>query len=202
MFTGIITELGTVHELASSEEITQLTITAPKTTADLMLGDSVAVNGVCLTVVAVEPPHFRVQAVAETMARTGLGSLTRGESVNLERPMAASGRFDGHMVQGHVDGVGTLAGTAQEGDSVRVRVTFPEDLAPYVVEKGSICVDGISLTVTAVTPPSTRDPWLEFVVIPHTMLVTNLGSKNIGDSVNLEVDVIAKYVERMLGGMT
>lgn len=200
MFTGIITEMGTIDEIDHHDGIAHIAIAAPDTVDGLALGDSVAVNGVCLTVVALEPPHFGVQAVAETMARTALGALVHGASVNLERPMAATGRFDGHIVQGHVDGVGTVVDMTDEGGSVRVRVDAPTDLDRYIVEKGSVCVDGISLTVTSVSAPESPTTWFEFVVIPHTLSVTGLGTKVAGDAVNLEVDVIAKYVERLVGG--
>ena len=201
MFTGIITELGTIDSLEMDVGLSRIAISGPTTCRGLAKGDSVAVNGVCLTVVGTDGPIFHVEAVAETMDRTSLGSLQVGGRVNLERPMSASGRFDGHIVQGHVDGVGTIVDLAQDGSSVRVRVVVPAALARYVVEKGSVCVDGVSLTITAVSSLDTDPAWFEFVVIPHTLDVTVLGTKDVGDSVNLELDVIAKYVERLVGGV-
>lgn len=159
------------------------------------LGASVAVNGVCLTVVAAADGNLAFDVVAETLQRTNLGGVEVGEAVNLERPMRADGRFDGHVVQGHVDGCGTVVRRVAEGDADRLRVELPEGLARYVVVKGSITVDGVSLTVTSVGAN-----WFEFVVIPHTQSVTTLGNRGIGEEVNLEVDVIAKYVERLLEG--
>ncbi len=200
MFTGIITELGTIESLEVGEGLSRMAISGPTTTRDLAQGDSVAVNGVCLTVVGIDGEVFHVEAVAETMDRTSLGSLRVGGSANLERPMSAAGRFDGHIVQGHVDGVGTIVDLTPDGSSMRVRIAMPSKLARYVVEKGSVCVDGVSLTITAVSRRGTEGAWFEFVVIPHTMDVTVLGTKEVGDPVNLEVDVIAKYVERLVGG--
>ena len=200
MFTGIITELGTIESLEVGEGLSRMAISGPTTTRDLAQGDSVAVNGVCLTVVGIDGEVFHVEAVAETMDRTSLGSLRVGGSANLERPMSAAGRFDGHIVQGHVDGVGTIVDLTPDGSSMRVRIAMPSKLARYVVEKGSVCVDGVSLTITAVSRRDTEGAWFEFVVIPHTMDVTVLGTKEVGDPVNLEVDVIAKYVERLVGG--
>ena len=200
MFTGIVTELGSVTELVDADGVVSLGVRAPRTSNGLVIGDSIAVNGVCLTAVEVTADGFRVEAVNETMARTALGDLEPGSRVNLERPLAADGRFDGHIVQGHVDGVGTITSMTREGGSLRVRVAVPEDLARYVVEKGSICIDGTSLTVTATSEPSAGDAWLEIVLIPHTLDVTVFGTQEVGDRVNLEVDVVAKYVERMMGG--
>ena len=200
MFTGIITELGTIESLEIGEGLSRIAISGPKTTRDLAQGDSVAVNGVCLTVVGIDGEVFHVEAVAETMDRTSLGSLRVGGSANLERPLSAAGRFDGHIVQGHVDGVGTIVDLTPDGSSMRVRIAMPSELARYVVEKGSVCIDGVSLTVTAVSRRDSDLAWFEFVVIPHTLDVTVLGTKEVGDPVNLEVDVIAKYVERLVGG--
>ena len=200
MFTGIVSELGTGSAVEGSEDLVRLRILAPDTTPTLDLGDSVAVNGVCLTAVRTSDDAFDVEAVPETLARTGLGHLEAGSVVNLERPLPADGRFDGHIVQGHVDGTGVVLSVTAEGDSVRMRCSLPDDLAPYVVEKGSMCVDGTSLTVTAVSAPGADGAWFEFALIPHTLDVTVFGTRTVGDVVNLEVDVIAKYVERMIGG--
>lgn len=200
MFTGIISELGSVGAVVDDSSVVSLSIVAPRTVEGLVVGDSVAVNGVCLTAVAIADDVFTVEAVPETVRRTSLGDLAVGGIVNLERPLAASGRFDGHIVQGHVDGIGRIIEVEPEGGSMRVRVSLPADLAPYLVEKGSITVDGTSLTVTAVSDRDASPGWFEFVLIPHTLDVTVFGSRQPGDVVNLEVDVIAKYVERMFGG--
>ena len=199
MFTGIIAELGTVTETEPINGGARLIISASSTLEGLGIGDSVAVSGVCLTVVGHTAEDFTVQVVDESIERSSLGSLGAGSRVNLERPLAADGRFDGHVVQGHVDGVGVVALIVDEGDASRVRIAIPSSLDRYIVEKGSITVDGTSLTVTAVSDPGAEDAWFEIVLIPHTLAVTVFGLAEPGTSVNLEVDVIAKYVERMLG---
>jgi riboflavin synthase len=193
MFTGIVTEVGRVIAIDPTEGLTRLRIDGGATTSELSVGDSVAISGVCLTAVAVSPPSFEVEAMAETLRRTGLGSLRAGDAVNLERPLAASGRLDGHIVQGHVDGIGIVRSVAAEGEAKRVWVDLDGDLARYVATKGSIAMDGVSLTVTAVDASG-----FEVALIPHTLLVTTLGALAPGDAVNVEVDVVAKYVERML----
>jgi riboflavin synthase len=197
MFTGIVSGLGTVTEVEETETGRRLHIEETTALADMAIGESVAVNGVCLTAVAVAPGAVRVEVVRESLERSNLGDLSGGGRVDLERPMAANGRFDGHIVQGHVDGVGVVSSIVQEGEAVRMRIELPERLARYVVEKGSITVDGVSLTVTAVGTELTT--WFEIVLIPHTLEVTVLGLRGVGDRVNLEVDVIAKYVERLMG---
>jgi riboflavin synthase len=164
----------------------------------MQVGDSLAVNGVCLTAVAIDDTSLSVEIVRESLNRSNLGRLAVDDPVDLERPMPADGRFDGHVVQGHVDGVGIVDTITPEGDAQRMRISLPPALAPYVVEKGSITVDGVSLTVTAVSPPTEPAGWFEIVLIPHTLDVTVLGRRRPGTAVNLEVDVIAKYVERML----
>lgn len=199
MFTGIVTELGTVTAVEPIDGAVRLTVTAPETSSGLVVGDSVAVNGVCLTAVAALGDGFSVEIVNETLDRSSLGALGLEAVVNLERPMLASGRFDGHIVQGHVDGVGTLKSIHPEGQAARYRVALPNELSRYVVEKGSITVDGTSLTVTAVSDISDTEAWFEIVLIPHTLDVTVLGRLAPGAVVNLEVDVIAKYLERMMG---
>jgi riboflavin synthase len=199
MFTGIIAELGSVSSTEPIDGGTELVINASSTLDGLQIGDSVAVNGVCLTVIGSTSENFSVQVVDESLARSSLGSLDQGSPVNLERPLAADGRFDGHVVQGHVDGVGIVTSVDDEGNASRVRVSIPRDLERYVVEKGSITIDGTSLTVTAVSERGWKDPWLEVVLIPHTLSVTVFGSAVQGTKVNIEVDVIAKYVERMIG---
>ncbi len=197
MFTGIVSELGTVAEVAHEADAVTFRIVAPNTVETLAIGDSVAINGVCLTAIDLVADSFAVHAVHETITRTSLGTLEKGDHVNLERPMAADGRFDGHIVQGHVDAVGVIVSLEDEGTSIRVRAAVGSEIARYVVEKGSICVDGTSLTVTAVGSAD-GNAWFEFVLIPHTMEVTAFGERQLGDLVNVEVDVIAKYVERMM----
>jgi riboflavin synthase len=196
MFTGIVESMGTI---ASTEETTtgrRLVISENSTFADMRIGDSVAVNGVCLTAVEVNGDSVAVDVVQESLNRSNLGEVEKGSRVDLERPMPAGGRFDGHIVQGHVDGVGTVASVSVEGGAHRMRIELPAELSRYVVEKGSITVDGVSLTVTAVADE--EPPWFEIVLIPHTLEVTVLGLRQTGDTVNLEIDVLAKYVERLM----
>lgn len=200
MFTGIVTELGAITSIVRGSGATELTVEAPRTAAEMAIGDSVALNGVCLTAVDVEPSTFSVEVVDESLSRTSLGELSRGDIVNLERPMAASSRFDGHIVQGHVDGIGTVVSIIQEGEASRMRIALSSDLSRFTVEKGSIAVDGTSLTITAVSEMGASDAWFEIVLIPHTLAVTVLGQADVGSVVNLETDVIAKYLERMIGG--
>ncbi|ADU48135.1 riboflavin synthase [Intrasporangium calvum] len=193
MFTGIVEELGTVGTIESSPESAVLRIEGPLVAADAAHGDSIAVNGVCLTVTSHDAGGFSVDVMAETLRRSSLGALRPGDPVNLERAMAASGRFGGHVVQGHVDGTATIVERVP-GDRWEV-VTFslPGQLVRYVVEKGSITVDGVSLTVTAVDGAT-----FSVSLIPTTLGATTLGHKGVGDPVNLEVDVLAKYVESLL----
>lgn len=203
MFTGIVTEVGRIAEVESTEAGRRIVIEAQDTVNGLSVGDSVAVNGVCLTAVAVDGAWFSVDAVAETLDRSNLGALDAGVRVDLERPVAAAiGRFDGHVVQGHVDGVGVIEAVTSEGDAHRMRVGAPPQLAPYLVEKGSVTVDGVSLTITAVSPVADDRPWFEVVLIPHTLEVTVLGDRKLDDQVNLEADIFAKYVERLLEART
>ena len=193
MFTGIVEELGTVTALTHGTESARLTVHGPLVTSDATHGASIAVNGVCLTVVEHGEGSFTVDVMAETLRRSSLGVLRPGDRVNLERAMAASSRFGGHVVQGHVDGTGTI--TAREpGERWEVvRFSLPGDLSPYLVEKGSITVDGVSLTVVDV-----GDDHFSVSLIPTTLELTTLGTKDVGNPVNLEVDVLAKYVERLL----
>jgi riboflavin synthase len=182
MFTGIVEELGELVTLAP------LTVRGPLVTVDARPGDSIAVNGVCLTVVSVADGAFSADVIPETLRRSALGRLAPGDPVNLERAATLATRIGGHLVQGHVDGVGTVRAAGPE-----LRVELPDGLSRYLVEKGSITVDGVSLTVVRVT-----DTWFEVHLIPATIERTTLGRKRIGDPVNLEVDVIAKYVERLV----
>jgi riboflavin synthase len=193
MFTGLVEEGGTVTEVRPGDEGARIAIAAAVVLDGLAVGDSVAVNGACLTAVAVTGDGFAVDAVAETLRRTALGALAPGDRVNLERPLRAGDRLDGHIVQGHVDGVGEVASVTREGESALLEVSAPEDLLRYVVEKGSITVDGVSLTVAGRAPGAFR-----VALIPHTMSVTTLGPQALGRRVNLEVDVVAKYVEALV----
>ena len=200
MFTGIVAEVGRLERVERTETGRRLVIEGPHTVERLAIGDSVAVNGVCLTAVAVGEDTFEVDAVGETLERTNLGGLAVGVGVNLERPVAsADGRFDGHIVQGHVDGVGKIETIDIEGEASRIRVAAPASLAPYLVEKGAVPVDGVSLTITAVSPLQADETWFEVVLIPHTLDVTVLAHWSTGDRVNIESDIFAKYVERLMG---
>ncbi len=194
MFTGIIEELGRVRSIDPHGDGASITIEAGTVLSDATIGASIAVNGCCLTVTEFSADHWVADAVPETLDRTNLGLLVSGDRVNLERPLAVGGRYGGHVVQGHVDGVGTVVNIVELGDGSR-RFTFavPPELARYVVEKGSIALDGISLTVASVD--ATR---LDVAVIPHTWAVTTLGQRQVGDTVNVETDILGKYVERLL----
>ena len=199
MFTGIVSELGSLVSVEATDGGAVFSVNAPVTCNGLTIGDSIAVNGVCLTAIAVDGDRFTVEAIAETLQRTNLGDLASGSFVDLERPVeAAGGRFDGHVVQGHVDGVGTVKRIDSEGSSKRFRITSPPALARYLVEKGSVTVDGVSLTIKAVSPVDDDEPWFEIALIPHTLDVTVLGHKDVGDRANLEADILAKYVERLM----
>ncbi len=193
MFTGIIEELGTVESLTLGRESAVLRVRGPQVLTDATPGASIAVNGVCLTVVDHDDESFSVDVMAETLRRSSMGALRPGSRVNLERAMAASGRLGGHIVQGHVDATGEVV-AREPGDHWEVvTIALPDAVARYVVEKGSIAVDGISLTVASVAPGR-----FTVSLIPTTLALTTLGSARVGDPVNLEVDVLAKYVERLL----
>jgi riboflavin synthase len=196
MFTGIVEGTGTVAALAAAADGggARLEVDAAWLAGQLRPGESVAVNGCCLTVAEATAAGFAADLVAETLRRTALGGLAAGARVNLERPVALGGRMGGHMVQGHVDGVARVLDRKPVGDGEEVRVELPPDLARYVVEKGSIAVDGVSLTVAGV-----GSGWFTVALVPHTLAVTTLGDRRPGDPVQLEVDVIAKYVERLVG---
>lgn len=194
MFTGIVSEVGRIVDYERTERGRRLKVEAPQTTETLKVGDSAAVNGICLTAVAVEPPRFQVEAIAETLARTNLGGLGEGSPVNLERPLQMGGRLDGHIVQGHIDAAGVVTDIQSEGRSKRVSISIPDGLERYLVNKGSVAVDGVALTVTAVTAGS-----FQVALIPHTLEATTLRNVEVGDTANVEVDILAKYVERLLG---
>ncbi|MFF4117991.1 riboflavin synthase [Streptomyces sp. NPDC001714] len=193
MFTGIVEELGEITAVENLGDASRFRLRGPVVTEGAQHGDSIAVNGVCLTVVEHEGDEFTADVMAETLKRSSLGALDVGSRVNLERPTAVGSRLGGHIVQGHVDGTGqVLARTPSEHWEI-VKVSLPADLARYVVEKGSITVDGISLTVVEAGPD-----YFTVSLIPTTLDLTTLGHKQPGDPVNLEVDVVAKYVERLL----
>ncbi len=194
MFTGIVEELGEVAAIETLGDASRFRLRGPLVTEGAGHGDSIAVNGVCLTVVEFGDGEFTADVMDETLKRSSLGALEVGSRVNLERPMAVGGRLGGHIVQGHVDGTGTvLARTPSENWEI-VKIALPADLSRYVVEKGSITVDGVSLTVVEAAAD-----YFTISLIPTTLALTTLGIKQPGDPVNLEVDVIAKYVERLLG---
>ena len=193
MFTGIVEELGEVVAVEPLQDASRLTVRGPVVTSDAGHGDSISVNGVCLTVVTSADGTFTADVMAETLRRSSLGDVAVGSPVNLERAVRVSDRLGGHVVQGHVDGTGTIEQVAPDEHWTVVRISLPEDLRRYVVEKGSITVDGVSLTVSRI-----EGGWFEVSLIPTTLSLTTLGAKGVGDAVNLEVDVMAKYVEKLL----
>ena len=200
MFTGIVEELGEVVSVEHLGGTARITVRGPQVTADARHGDSIAVNGTCLTVTGLSGSDFTADVMAETLHRTGLGALSPGSPVNLERSLRVGDRLGGHMVQGHVDGVGTVTSRVSSDRWDVVRITVPPGLARYLVEKGSVAVDGVSLTVSALGGGPGEQPWFEVSLIPATLVATTLGRVQPGASVNLEADVIGKYVERMLRG--
>jgi riboflavin synthase len=195
MFTGIIEAVGRVAAIESGSRSVRLTIAAGPVAEDVALGDSVAINGVCLTVVEMRPPQLSFEAVWETLRKTGLERLRVGDPVNLERAVALGQRLGGHLVQGHVDGVGTIASIRPVGDSWWVWVEVSPELMRYIVTKGSVAIDGISLTVA-----DSAERTFAVSIIPHTWENTTLKDRRAGDTVNVETDIIGKYVEKMLGG--
>lgn len=199
MFTGIIAEQGRVLSVdRDGDASATVRLHAPGSTDGLALGGSIAVNGVCLTATAIDGRDFSVDVMGETLVRSTIGELAPGDAVNLERCVPAGGRLDGHVVQGHVDGVGALLEREFQGNWERLRFGVPASLARYIAEKGSIAIDGVSLTVTAVSDAGEEEPWFEVGLIPTTLAETGLGAKATGSRVNLEVDVLAKYTERLL----
>jgi riboflavin synthase len=193
VFTGLVAALGSISGIERSDDGVRVTVAADGVADELNEGDSVAVNGVCLTAVAVGEQWFTAEVMNETLARSSLREATVGTPVNLELPLRASDRLGGHVVQGHVDGVGSIEQLIDDGFAVRVKVGAPADVLRYVVEKGSIAVDGVSLTVAAVDERS-----FTVSLIPETLQRTNLGTAEPGTTVNLEVDLFAKYVEKLL----
>jgi riboflavin synthase len=193
MFTGIVEQIGSVEEVTDNEIGRRLVLSAAGF-GQIPVGASISVNGVCLTAVATDDDTVSVDVIPETMQRTNLGSLVRASQVNLERPMPADGRFDGHIVQGHVDGVGKVSAIERGDDGgIVMTVATPESLRRYLVEKGSVTIDGVSLTVASLI-----EEGFSVALIPHTLEKTTLGLRNEGETMNLEVDVLAKYVERLL----
>lgn len=192
MFTGLVEDIGTVETIERTDEGARLRISS-HLVGDLALGDSIAVNGCCLTATAVDRDHFETEAMNQTLEVTALDAVEEGSRVNLELAMRATDRLGGHIVQGHVDGVGTVASVEDDGFARRVRVALPAQLLLYVVDKGSITLSGVSLTVSAL-----GDSWAEVSLIPETLERTNLGDLAPGDRLNVECDVIAKYVDRLM----
>ena len=197
MFTGIIEEVGAIRHIRMGSASCVITVGAEKVLTDVHIGDSIAVNGTCLTVCSFDGGSFSADVMPETMRRTNLGSLAPGSPVNLERAMAANGRFGGHIVSGHIDGTGHVRSLRREDNAVWVRIAASPDILRYIVEKGSIAIDGISLTIASVTAQD-----FAVSVIPHTGEETTLLHKKPGDIVNLECDIVAKYVEKLLGHST
>jgi len=197
MFTGIVAELGEVAGIERRGDAARLTIRG--STDGVSTGESIAVNGVCLTVTGVLDGTFTADVMGETLDRSGLGALAPGAPVNLERSVTLADRLGGHLVQGHVDATGTIISRSPAEHWDQVRISLPASIARYVVHKGSIAVDGISLTVSALGPPG-EQTWFEVCLIPETLKRTTMGTRQPGETVNLEVDVIAKYVERLLNG--
>ena len=193
MFTGIVAARGIVKSIAGDDSGARLAIDAGHLAGDMAIGASLAVNGVCLTAVAIEGTVVEVEAISETLQRTNLGALDSGMFVNLERPVGPADLFEGHLVQGHIDGVATVRSVVAEGASRRVWLDAPGDMLRYIVEKGSIALDGVSLTVS-----DTDDSGFEVALIPHTLELTGLGAATVGARVNVELDVIAKYTERLI----
>ncbi len=192
MFTGLIADLGRVKSIESDADGATLQISTALA-GELAEGDSVAVNGVCLTATAIDDGAFRAQAMQETLRRSSLQQLRGGSRVNLELALRADGRLGGHIVQGHVDGTGTIVGLREEGFSRVLEIDVDDELARYLVEKGSVALDGVSLTVSEL-----RDGGFSVSLIPETLIRTNLGEAQVGDRVNLEVDILAKHVERLM----
>ena len=193
MFTGIVEEIGTVVSISKGVQSSKLTLQGDVIFEDMHIGDSIAVNGVCLTVTTKTSNTFTVDVMAETLRRSSLGSLTNGSKVNMERAMAANGRFGGHIVSGHIDGTGVIESFVKEDNAVWVTINTPSKILKYIIEKGSITIDGISLTVAYVDSDC-----FKVSLIPHTAANTTLLSKKPGDVVNLENDVVGKYIDKLL----
>ncbi|MCH9830341.1 MAG: riboflavin synthase [Actinomycetia bacterium] len=198
MFTGIIETTGSVLSINPTSDSSRITFTAPVVLSDAAIGASIAVNGVCLTVTEFDSDNFSADLMHETLKRSSLGNLTPGDRVNIERAMPLSGRLGGHIVQGHVDAIATVRSIEPSEDWTLITCDLPTSIARYVVEKGSITVSGVSLTVVQVSEATETAPWFSVSLIPTTLRDTTLGTISVGDHVNLEVDALAKYVERIL----
>lgn len=192
MFTGIVEEKGIIEKVLKGTKSCSVTVMADKVFDDIKPGDSIAVNGVCLTVTEFKKPYFTADVMPETMRRTNLGGLVKGSRVNLERAMQLNGRFGGHIVSGHIDGTGTILTMVREDNAVWIRVGVPNAMTKYIVEKGSVTLDGISLTVADTAPEE-----FSVSIIPHTAAETTLSERRTGDKINIECDIIGKYVEKM-----
>lgn len=193
MFTGLVEELGKVKTIEKGAKSVRITIAAKKVLEDVKLGDSIAVNGTCLTAVDFDSTYFTADVMPETVNKTVLAHLRPGDLVNLERTLRLGDRFGGHMVSGHVDSVGKIIAKDQNDIAIIVKISVTSETSRYIIKKGSIAIDGISLTVVEAT-----DTWFSVSLIPHTAKMTTLGYKRVGDSVNLETDIIGKYVEKLL----
>lgn len=198
MFTGIVEEIGRVTAVERTADAARLTIEAPLSVSDASHGDSIAVSGVCLTVVAREGDTFTADVMQQTLDMSTLSGVAEGLAVNLERAMSAGDRLGGHIVQGHIDGTGTVREVREGGAWRVVRISLDRALAPLIVDKGSIAVDGVSLTVSTVSPAAEPEQWFEVSLIPETLVATTLGARSPGDTVNLETDILARHVQRML----
>ena len=198
MFTGIVETTGSVLAISPGSDSSRITFAAPGVLSDAQIGASIAVNGVCLTVTQFDEDSFTADLMQETLKRSALGALNLGDPVNIERAMPLSGRLGGHIVQGHVDAVATVRSIEPSEDWTLITFDLPQDIARYVVEKGSITVSGVSLTVVKVSEPVETQPWFSVSLIPTTLKDTTLGKISVGSEVNLEVDALAKYVERIL----
>jgi|Deesub1362B_J571_1020462.scaffolds.fasta_scaffold00080_36 riboflavin synthase len=197
MFTGLVRELGIVESLRKRADITKLAVRSEEISKESQLGDSISVNGVCLTVTSLEGELLSFDLSDETLRNTNLGMLKKGDYVNLEPSLRPSDRLGGHIVTGHVDGIGRIKSKTRVGETFHVEIETPEALMRYIVKKGSIAVDGISLTVADLSERS-----FKVVIIPHTAKVTTIGYKKVGDTVNLETDIIGKYIEKFITGVT
>ncbi|MHC9043572.1 riboflavin synthase [Microbacterium saperdae] len=198
MFTGIIEEIGEITAIAPAGDGWRLTVRAPRAAADAVHGESIAVSGVCLTVVGSTPDTFDADVMKQTLDVAALGGAAVGTRVNIEKAMPVGARLGGHIVQGHVDGTGAVLEVRPGAQWSVLRISLPNDLAPLVVDKGSISVDGTSLTVSAVSAPADASAWFEVSLIPETLAATTLGTRAVGDRVNLETDILARHVERLL----
>lgn len=199
MFTGIVATRGTITAITNtSDDTLAMTISAPSVLTDVNRGDSIAIDGVCLTVTDYTNDTFTADVMVQTLNLTSLGTKTAGDEVNVEPAMAATDRFGGHIVQGHVESTGTVLEIEPGQKWTRMRISLPEHLAPYLIDQGSITVNGISLTVANVTPPTARDHYFEIFLIPETLEATTMGNATFGDVMNLETDLLARHIARII----